>query len=80
MNITVLYFARFREAMGFDREALQGEFATVNDVRKALLELGHRDVLAERNLMCARNEDLCSLAEPVSEGDQIAFFPTVTGG
>lgn len=80
MNITVLYFARFREAMGFDREALEGRFTTVGEVRQALLDLGHRDVLAERSLMCARNEELCSLDEPVSDGDEIAFFPTVTGG
>jgi molybdopterin synthase sulfur carrier subunit len=30
--------------------------------------------------MCARNEDLCQLDEPVVEGDEVAFFPTVTGG
>jgi molybdopterin synthase sulfur carrier subunit len=38
------------------------------------------EVLSEQNLMCARNEDLCQLDEPVSEGDEVAFFPTVTGG
>jgi molybdopterin synthase sulfur carrier subunit len=37
-------------------------------------------VLAEQNLMCARNEELCSLAEPLAPGDEVAFFPTVTGG
>jgi len=38
------------------------------------------EVLSEQNLMCARNEDLCQLDEPVSDGDEVAFFPTVTGG
>ncbi|MCY4125504.1 MAG: MoaD/ThiS family protein, partial [Pseudomonas sp.] len=37
-------------------------------------------VLAEQNLMCARNEELCRLDEPVQEGDEVAFFPPVTGG
>jgi molybdopterin synthase sulfur carrier subunit len=37
-------------------------------------------VLAEQNLMCARNQELCSLDEPLEEGDEVAFFPTVTGG
>ena len=30
--------------------------------------------------MCARNQDLSKLAEPVEEGDEVAFFPPVTGG
>jgi molybdopterin synthase sulfur carrier subunit len=30
--------------------------------------------------MCARNQELCSLDEPLEEGDEVAFFPTVTGG
>ena len=30
--------------------------------------------------MCARNQELCSLDEPLAEGDEVAFFPTVTGG
>jgi molybdopterin synthase sulfur carrier subunit len=37
-------------------------------------------VLAERGLMCARNEELCALSEPLADGDAVAFFPTVTGG
>jgi len=37
-------------------------------------------VLAESNLMCARNEDLCKLDEPLADGDTVAFFPPVTGG
>jgi molybdopterin synthase sulfur carrier subunit len=30
--------------------------------------------------MCARNQELCSLDEPLTAGDEVAFFPTVTGG
>ena len=41
---------------------------------------GHYEVLAEQNLMCARNEELCKLDEPLEEGDEVAFFPPVTGG
>ena len=42
--------------------------------------LGPRNSLGERGLMCARNEELCGLAEPLHDGDEVAFFPTVTGG
>ena len=28
----------------------------------------------------ARNQELCSLDEPLVDGDEVAFFPPVTGG
>ncbi|WP_028696582.1 MoaD/ThiS family protein [Pseudomonas cremoricolorata] len=81
MKLQVVYFARYREALGLDGEALEGDFQVLDDVRKALLERGQGyAVLAEQNLMCARNQELCRLAEPVAEGDEVAFFPPVTGG
>ncbi|MCQ4295836.1 MoaD/ThiS family protein [Pseudomonas stutzeri] len=81
--ITIQFFARYREALGSDSERLQwaASFASVNDVRQHLLARGGAwEVLAEQNLMCARNQELCALDEPVSDGDEVAFFPTVTGG
>ncbi|WP_339486209.1 MoaD/ThiS family protein [Pseudomonas sp. EL_65y_Pfl2_R95] len=81
--IRVQYFARYREALGLDGEQLSDStsFATLNDVREFLLARGGVwQVLAEQNLMCARNQELCGLDEAVAEGDEVAFFPTVTGG
>ncbi|MET1076834.1 MAG: MoaD/ThiS family protein [Pseudomonas sp.] len=79
--IRVQYFARYREALGIEAEQLSGEFATLDDLRLHLLARGGVwEVLAEQNLMCARNQELCSLQEPLREGDEVAFFPTVTGG
>ncbi|WP_025112142.1 molybdopterin converting factor subunit 1 [Pseudomonas sp. H1h] len=80
MNLTVRFFARYREALGVDSVAVEGDFATVDDVRALLAQREGAQVLSEQNLMCARNEDLCQLDEPVSDGDEVAFFPTVTGG
>jgi len=80
MNLTVKFFARYREALGVDSVNVEGHFATVDDVRALLARRDGADVLSEQNLMCARNEDLCQLDEPVSDGDEVAFFPTVTGG
>ncbi|WP_426152275.1 MoaD/ThiS family protein [Pseudomonas sp. DC3000-4b1] len=80
MTVRVLYFARFREAMGKDAEQVRGEFMDIRALRAFLVAQGGHDVLAEANLMCARNEELCQLDEPVLPGDEIAFFPTVTGG
>ncbi|MDX9674556.1 MoaD/ThiS family protein [Pseudomonas zeae] len=80
MNLTVKFFARYREALGVDSVRIEGDFATVEDVRALLAQRDGAEVLSEQNLMCARNEDLCQLDEPVVDGDEVAFFPTVTGG
>lgn len=80
MKIQVRFFARYREALGLDALEIEGVFACVDDVRQALLARDGAAVLAEQNLMCARNEDLCQLDEPLADGDEVAFFPTVTGG
>ncbi|MFB4393466.1 MULTISPECIES: MoaD/ThiS family protein [unclassified Pseudomonas] len=81
MKVQVVYFARYRELLERDGEALEGAFATLDDVRQALLAKGEAyGFLAEQNLMCARNQDLCRLDEPLAEGDEVAFFPPVTGG
>ena len=80
MSITVLFFARYREAVDLDSLEVEGEFATIDAVRRALVADPSFEVLNETGLMCARNEELCSLDEPLVDGDEVAFFPPVTGG
>ncbi|POA32284.1 MULTISPECIES: MoaD/ThiS family protein [unclassified Pseudomonas] len=80
MKLTVKFFARYREALGVDSLSVEGEFSSVDDVRLLLAQREGAEVLSEQNLMCARNEDLCQLDEPLVDGDEVAFFPTVTGG
>lgn len=75
MSINVLFFARYAEVVGFDSLEMEGEFATVDAVRLALASDPEFAVLNEASLMCARNEELCSLDEPVQAGDEVAFFP-----
>ncbi|MEB0042924.1 MULTISPECIES: molybdopterin converting factor subunit 1 [unclassified Pseudomonas] len=81
MSTQVLYFARFREVLGLDTETVEGEYTSVRALREHLmLRGGAWQILAEQNLMCARNEELCQLDEPLMSGDEVAFFPPVTGG
>ncbi|MFG3454296.1 MoaD/ThiS family protein [Stutzerimonas stutzeri] len=81
--IQVQYFARYREALGLEAEQMDWDpsFKQLDDLRRRLLARGNEwTVLGEQNLMCARNQELCSLDEPLADGDEVAFFPTVTGG
>ncbi|MBP8185989.1 MAG: MoaD/ThiS family protein [Pseudomonas sp.] len=81
--LSLQYFARYRETLGLPDERLEWHagLACVNELRQQLLARGGVwQVLAEPSLMCARNQELCSLNEPLCDGDEVAFFPTVTGG
>jgi len=81
--ISIQFYARYREALGSEGEQLPWDdaFTCVDDVRRHLLgRSADWAVLDEQSLMCARNQELCSLDEPVQDGDEVAFFPTVTGG
>ncbi len=81
IHVHVQFFARFRETLNTESERLEGSFTSVDAVRQRLLERGGVwEVLSEQGIMCARNQELCSLQEPVEQGDEVAFFPTVTGG
>jgi len=77
MPITVRFFAAMKETTGKDEEVLPlGDIATVADVWNTVT--GAVDMPA--NTLCARNLEYVQLDEPVTEGDEIAFFPPVTGG
>ena len=81
--IRIQYFARYRETLGLDGEQLawSGELSSLRQLREVLLARGGAwQVLAEQNLMCARNQELCGLDQALQDGDEIAFFPPVTGG
>ncbi|TVP89810.1 MAG: molybdopterin converting factor subunit 1 [Thioalkalivibrio sp.] len=76
MTITVQYFARLREDVGRERDevAAIGEVQTVGDLWRHL----HGDPPVR--LMVAVNQAHARLDTPVTDGDEVAFFPPVTGG
>lgn len=75
-SITVRYFASIREQLGRSEEqfGLQ-DLKTVKDVwfRAA-------GSPPPANLLMAVNQEYVSLDTPVKAGDEVAFFPPVTGG
>ena len=77
MNIQVRFFASLRERVGINEAqiSLPAE-ATVADVWRALIE----DQAMPGNLLAAVNQEYAQLSSPVEDGDEVAFFPPVTGG
>lgn len=83
--ITLLYFARLREALGTGREelALPAGISTLGDLRAHLAQRGEawaKEMAAGRNLRAAVNQDIASADTAIKDGDEVAFFPPVTGG
>ena len=85
MKVRVLYFASIREALGRDAEDLElpAGVATIAALRSHLRTRGGAwaDALAEGKLLrAAVNQDMAQPASGIKAGDEIAFFPPVTGG
>ncbi|GLR75303.1 molybdopterin synthase sulfur carrier subunit [Aliivibrio sifiae] len=80
--ITVLFFAQTKELVGIDKLELTGDYATAEAIREELSKKeGKWDLALEKGkLLVAINQTISSLDSAVSDGDEVAFFPPVTGG
>ena len=80
--LKVLFFAQTRELVGVDQLQLDAEFATAEQLRQHLAGKGDKWALAleKGKLLVALNQTLVPLESAVKSGDEIAFFPPVTGG
>lgn len=84
MNVTVFYFAGLRETLGCSGEelalpdgvnslgALCGFLAARGETWSALT--------TTKNLRMAQNQTMAAASDTLADGDEIAFFPPVTGG
>jgi molybdopterin synthase sulfur carrier subunit len=82
--LKILYFASVREKLGHASEDLALPDG-VTDVAGLLGFLAQRgepweSLATFRNLRCAVNQELVALDAPLGAGDEVAFFPPVTGG
>lgn len=85
MKVRVLYFASLREQLGKGSEEVElpGESATLGALRAHLVGRGGawQAALAEgRPVRMAVNQDMVPGTAPIKGGDEVAFFPPVTGG
>jgi sulfur-carrier protein len=82
VTVKILYFASLKEALGIGSETLElpAGVTTVGGLRDWLAGNGRDKLAGAKNLRCAVNQDMADGAAPVSDGDEVAFFPPVTGG
>ena len=83
MNVDVRYFAAVREALGSGERVAVGAGATVATLRDALARRGGRHAEAlgrNRVLRSAKNRVLCAEETVLADGDEVGFFPPLTGG
>ncbi|MCP5268697.1 MAG: molybdopterin converting factor subunit 1 [Zoogloeaceae bacterium] len=82
--IKILYFASLREKLGSGGESLELP-DEVSDLAGLLALLSARDgewrsLAAVKNLKMAVNQEIADASARICDGDEIAFFPPVTGG
>jgi molybdopterin synthase sulfur carrier subunit len=81
--ITVLFFASLKEQLGCDRIDLPcANINTINDIKQSLIvdKPQWSKWLLKPSLLCAKNCAVVNGDCPVTSGDEVAFFPPVTGG
>jgi molybdopterin synthase sulfur carrier subunit len=77
MSITVRFFASLRERLGCAETRI--ESAAIQTVADVWMRAANGAVLPP-NVLAAVNHDYARLDQSVKDGDEVAFFPPVTGG
>lgn len=83
--INVHYFASIREALDLETEEIKlpDSVQTVAALIEHLVSI-HDEIwavaLKEKTVLVALNQHMAKLSSPVIDGDEVAFFPPVTGG
>jgi molybdopterin synthase sulfur carrier subunit len=84
-KVKILYFASLREKLGKDAEEIElpAGVATVAALRSQLRGRGgvYEKAFSEKILLrIAVNQDMVQPTAAIKAGDEVAFFPPVTGG
>jgi molybdopterin synthase sulfur carrier subunit len=83
--ITVLYFARLREALGQSSEQvpLPAAVRDLEGLRALLVARGgawEQELAPSKPVRAAVNQAMAHGDTRIADGDEVAFFPPVTGG
>lgn len=84
-TITVLYFASFRETLKTDKESIEldDNVSKISDLKQHLANRQGewKSIFAEdSSILISINQNMAKNHSDISDGDEIAFFPPVTGG
>jgi len=83
IRVRVRYFASLREALGEGEVVVVSPGTTAGALREQLARRDDTHGLAlgpGRAVRCAHNQRMCRADQVLQEGDEVAFFPPVTGG
>lgn len=84
MSIKILYFAALRDRLGRAEETLSlpPGVSNVGELQAFLADRGDEwsALASQRNVRAAVNQRMVKPGDTVSPGDEVAFFPPVTGG
>ena len=85
MKVKVLLFANLRERVGQSVEVVDipDSASTVAGLRLYLMKRGGawQEILSDMKVVrVAVNHDMAAANAPLNPGDEVAFFPPVTGG
>jgi molybdopterin synthase sulfur carrier subunit len=81
--IKIVFFAALREQLDCSELSISHEhIKTVADVKQQLSDKSAqwRQILNNGSLLSAVNHDMVDSSHLVTSGDEVAFFPPVTGG
>jgi sulfur-carrier protein len=83
MKVRLRFFASLREALGSQEQIELPDGSRVADVRDQLIARGapfDTSLARHKALRAALNQTLCDESAALADGDELAFFPPVTGG
>lgn len=81
--IKVVFFAALREQLECNELTIKSEnITTIADLKKQLASKGKlwQTLFSSTSLLSAVNHDMVDNEHPINSGDEVAFFPPVTGG
>ncbi len=79
MKIRVRYFAAFREAAGIESETVESGAGTIAALFREC-QARHTGLDKFPASLAAVNDEMSDWEAPLSEGDEVLFFPPVAGG
>ena len=81
MSIRVLFFASIADIVGMRETSIDG--AEFKDVKSIFDKFAQEKPALESyrsSILCALNSEFARPGSPVRDGDEVAFFPPVSGG